>query len=108
MESLHSATVAELLRLMPHLEVAHHVPGRIRLRILLSGLRAVQDVDLQSLVLTIPGVLCFRVNTCARSVVIEYDQQKLPYELWETVKQLKSRPELAPQFVNRLSGLLNR
>jgi len=108
MESLHSATVGELLRLIPHLEIAHHVPGRIRLRILLSGLGAVQNVDLHALVLSIPGVLGMRVNTSARSVVIEYNQQKLPYELWETVKRLKSQPELAPQFATRLSALWDR
>ena len=108
MESLHSVKVDELLGLIPHLEIAHHVPGRIRLRILLSGLGAVQNVDLQALVLSIPGVLGMRVNTAARSVVIEYNQQQLPYDLWETVGHLKSRPELTPQFATQLSALWDR
>lgn len=108
MESVHSATVSELLRLIPHLEVAHHIPGRIRLKILLSGLGAVKDVDLKALVLGIPGVLDMRVNASARSVVIEYNQQQLPYEVWETVKKLKSQPELAPQLATRLSALWER
>ena len=108
MESSHSATVSELLGLIPYLEIAHHVPGRVRLRISLSGLGAVRNIDLQALVLSIPGVLSIRVNASARSVVIEYNQQQLPYELWETVKRLKSQPELTPQFANRLSALWDR
>jgi len=63
--------VEELLALAPHLEIAHHIPGRIRLRIKLSGLSTLSKVDLEAVTSAIPGIQSVRVNAVARSAVID-------------------------------------
>ncbi len=100
--------VRELMRLTPHLEIAHHVPGRIRLRILQSGLQIIQEVDFETVVCGIPGVLDIRVNPLARSVVVQYDRERLPSDFWEGAEELKSRPEQATEYAARLQALWDR
>ena len=100
--------VEELLPLVPHMEIAHHIPGRIRLRVLLSGLQAIQGVDVKALVLGIPGVLGLRINPSARSVVIEYNQEHIPHDFWQLLDQLKHRPENLAEVATRIRYLWDR
>lgn len=99
------ALVQLIVRLAPHQEIVHHVPGRIRLKIRLSGLDVMEDMDVQSMVESIPGVLNTRINSMARSVIVEYDRSRLPYDLWESLGQLKKNPELETEVSQRLKGL---
>ena len=94
-----------MLPLVPHMEIAHHIPGRIRLGFLLSGLRAIQRVDIKTLVLGIPGVLGLRINPSARSVVIEYNQEHIPHDFWQLLEQLKRRPETLAEVATRIRYL---
>lgn len=72
--------------LRPYLSIAHHIPGRLRLRVspkvLASGIR----IDLaaaEALLRSMKGVVDLRVNKTAGSVVIEYRPYELVPEVWE-------------------------
>ena len=95
----------ELFTLAPHLEIAHHIPGRIRLRIRLTGLSALSRVDLQDIASAIPGIHSVRVNAAARSAVIEYDSTQISPDTWNKLGQLGSNPELKQEIVDRLISL---
>jgi hypothetical protein len=98
--------IEELLTLARHLEIAHHVPGRIRLRILASGFVKVQAFDIAGIVLGIPGVIGMRTNAAARSVIIEYNQAQLPFDLWQKLGQIKQQPERTEEVACCLRALL--
>lgn len=76
-----------LLRFVRHLSVAHHVPGRIRLK--LSG---PVDGDLKALgnqaknfangVSAMAGIRSVALNPLAKSCTIEYDIQVIPASAW--------------------------
>ncbi len=100
--------VAAVMRIAPHKEITHHIPGRIRLKILPSGVDNVRDLDLEGLVARIPGVLDLRVNILARSIMIEYDRNRLPYDLWESLNRVKEHPETGPELIERLHFLWER
>lgn len=84
-------------------QIAHHIPGRIRLRLtpdeplpalsaqeksLLAQARAFQQVLGQT-----PGVRAIRVNLMARSCTVEYDQQVIPVKAWSDLLQGESSAE---------------
>ena len=94
-----------LISLAPHTRIVHHQPGRIRLKISPSALRVVNSADLGHMVEAIPGVLGYRVNLSAKSIVIEYDRTTLPFELWVMLAQLGIKPELKPEVTARLQTL---
>lgn len=72
------------------LRVAHHIPGRIRLKLSAghslddSGLKLLGAyADLLVKVLgRVAGIRSVRLNPLARSCVLEYDPQVLSYEGW--------------------------
>jgi hypothetical protein len=103
--ALKNKVILTLLDLVPHLEIAHHIPGRIRLRISSSGIQSLQGVDLASHVNQIPGILSVRVNALALSAVVEYDHERLDPGLWEALAGLKDRPEQTKEVVARLLAL---
>ncbi len=94
-----------LLDIIPHLEVAHHIPGRIRLRISSSGIESLRSVDLASHVDQVPGILSVRVNPLALSAIVEYDPERLDPGLWEDLAGLRDRPEQTKEVVGRLIAL---
>ncbi len=97
--------VKKLLHLAPHLEVAHHVPGRIRLRIRASGLGLVLHYNVDDVMRNIPGVTGIRINAPAKSVVIEYNERHLPVSLWKNVEKVRERPELINTIAAQLRSL---
>ena len=73
-------------------EIAHHIPGRIRVRLLLDELPELDPAtetlvsrvrEYKDALESIPGVRSLRVNVLARSCTIEYDRQTIPFEAWE-------------------------
>ena len=103
--ALKNKVVRTLLDIVPHLEIAHHIPGRIRLRISFSGIGSLQGVDLGDQVNQIPGILSVRVNALALSAVVEYDPERLDPGLWEALGGLKNRQEQTKDVVDRLLAL---
>ena len=94
--------VEDIVRIAPYAEIAHHLPGRIRLTIKLSGLGLVREIDLPAVLQNLPGVLSLRVNALARSVVIDYDPNRLPFDLWEHLVLIGCKPELEESVRERL------
>lgn len=74
------------LHLRHFLTIAHHVPGRIRLKFELAGLRHLPKVDpapFLELVGRIRGVNETRVNARALSVVVDYDTSLIAEPVWQ-------------------------
>jgi hypothetical protein len=105
MQEVRTVLIQSLLRLAPHTQIVHHIPGRIRLRILPSGLAAVRGVNLEDIENNMPGILGIRVNRLIGSVVIEYDQNRLQSDFWESLSNLGKSPELAMGVEDRLRSL---
>lgn len=103
--ALKNKVIQTLLDIVPHLEIAHHIPGRIRLRISFSGIESLKSVDLASHVNQIPGILSVRVNALALSAIVEYDPERLAPELWEALAGLKDKPKQTKEVVDRLLAL---
>ena len=103
--ALKNKVIQTLLDIVPYLEIAHHIPGRIRLKISFSGIESLQGVDLESHVNQIPGILNVRVNALALSAIVEYDPECLDPELWEALAGLKDQPEQTKKVVSRLLAL---
>lgn len=100
-----SEVMAQLVRLAPHMLIAHHIPGRIRLKVLPSGIEMARETDIQDLVRSVPGIRNIRLNPLNRSVVIEYDVARFPSDLWENMLQMAGRPELLAEIHDRLERL---
>lgn len=98
--------VDHLLKLAPHTVVVHHVPGRIRIRLLPGGLRLAREVDLEEAINRVPGIRKVRVNPFAASVIVEYDRGRLSTGLWDTLDEVRKRPESAPEAGARLVAML--
>lgn len=88
--------ISNIIRLAPHAEICHHIPGRIRLRISLAALGSLDPAMISHTIRSVPGVINQRINLHARSVVIDYDRKFIPYDLWELLGQIRVKPELAP------------
>lgn len=100
--------IADILRFAPHTEIAHHIPGRIRLKLLESGIEIVQDVDFDAIVSCIPGLVNIQIKGLSKSVVINYDPQKLSGDLWEELNRIKKNPTLASKMALRLQALFEK
>ena len=78
-------TAQDLLSVRGLITVAHHVPGRMRLKFS-AAIRKHPSYDaIRGGAKTLPGIKSARVNTMARSMVIEYDTTLLPHQ---TVQEL--------------------
>jgi len=78
-----------------HLAIAHHVSGRIRVKADWNGakqLARLKEEEIDSLIARIPGILDYRVNKKALSIVINYDPETLAFSLWEAIGALGEYP----------------
>ena len=103
--SLQDKIIQVLLALAPHTTIAHHLPGRIRLKVSLSGVGSLQKTDLGNLVKQIPGILNVRINPAALSAIVEYDPRRLDPELWENLSGRRNQAKQAQEIANRLRSL---
>ncbi|SIR57622.1 hypothetical protein SAMN05880558_11765 [Aeromonas sp. RU39B] len=83
--------IEQLRAITRYLSIAHHIPGRIRLKMKLEAL-ASREFDaigqvgqLRAMIESMPGIRDLRVNPAALSCVVEYDQSELPASLWESL-----------------------
>lgn len=88
----------QIARFLPCLSIAHHIPGRIRLKLGLSGVglldasARLQVREALALLGEIEGVKTFRINAVALTCVIEYDTAVIPGQAWHDFLQGKSTP----------------
>jgi hypothetical protein len=91
-----STDLTPLLALRRHLHIAHHVPGRVRLKISLSALQDVSRADAEKVLRLLEsahGIENVRLNAAARSVVITYERARIAPEDWEVL--VHGEPEAA-------------
>jgi len=97
-----------LMEFRQYLTVAHHVPGRIRVKFslkLLGDPRAKQVVDSAGTRELPPAIRSIRFNALGRSVVVEYDTDALdPGKLEEllTTRDSARFEELVTEFQDEL------
>jgi hypothetical protein len=85
---MHPFDMARLLQLRRQLIVVHHIRGRIRLRLgpaLFGQIPELSRQGLQDFLASLKGIGDLRLNPAAKSVVIEYDPERFPPELWDTL-----------------------
>ncbi|MFS8037173.1 hypothetical protein ACI7BZ_09455 [Xanthobacter sp. AM11] len=78
--------ISPFLHLRRFVSIAHHVPGRIRLRLDMAALAHLPKVDpapFVDLVRRIRGVIATRVNAAALCVVVDYDARLIPPADWQ-------------------------
>jgi hypothetical protein len=94
-----------LIALRGHVRIAHHVPGRIRLRIAASAVGKLGQVDrdrVEKALRAIDGIRAIRVNPAAASVVVEYAPSRISPNTWDIL--LNGDPEDARQRMRALLG----
>ena len=79
-----------LIPLLEEAEIAHHIPGRIRLRFnhsILTKLPKLNGIEkeIQKIVNQIEAIKNIRLNLFAGSVVVQYDTDILPPDFWQEV-----------------------
>lgn len=99
--------------LLAQLSVAHHIPGRLRLKAEMAGLQTILTTADQSekdsppisgagidavvsfldQLRMAPGVRAIRVNNLARSCTIGYDTAVIPPEAWNDLLAGQKTPE---------------
>jgi hypothetical protein len=83
-------TFEELCGYLNRVHIAHHIRGRIRLRLTshpkeLSSADGQTAEQLQTLLAQAPGIRSVRINLLARSCLIEYDPKAIPDQAWKDV-----------------------
>jgi hypothetical protein len=84
--------IDRLIDLAAQSSIAHHIPGRIRLKVKLSALLLARDLDISDLVNRFSGIWDARANAGARSIVISYDTGTIPPALWERMVNGENDP----------------
>lgn len=94
-----------LLALRGHVQIAHHVRGRIRMRIGPSLVRDLGRLDtsrIKQALQSIRGIDSVRVNPAAGSVVVEYAPASIPPDTWRLL--LEGDPDEARKHLQALLG----
>ena len=99
-----------LIPLLEEAEIAHHIPGRIRLRFnhsILARLPKVNGIEkeIQKIVNQIEAIKNIRLNLFAGSVVVQYDTDILPPDFWQEVVAEKDIEQLKKMAKRLLPGL---
>ena len=76
----------ELRRYLHNIRIAHHICGRIRLKLVVRPvsleLSRTQARAFQTLLATTPGVRSVDINVLARSCTVHYDPSVIPESAW--------------------------
>jgi hypothetical protein len=78
--------LSSFVALRRHLKIAHHIPGRIRLKIGLGAIGEIGTIDsslVDRVLGAIDGIKDARVNAAAGSVVVAYQPGKIQPAWWE-------------------------
>lgn len=96
-----------LIELAAQSTIAHHIPGRIRLKVKLSALLLARDLEISELVDLFTGILDARANPGARSIVISYDTGTIAPSLWERMVNGKNDPSQRQSIREQLLSLVH-
>ena len=94
-----------LIPLLEEAEIAHHIPGRIRLKFnhsIVTKLPKVNGIEkeIQKIANQIEAIKDIRLNLFAGSVVVQYDTDILSHDFWQEVvaekdvEQLKEKSKI--------------
>jgi hypothetical protein len=97
--------IDRLIDVASQTEISHHIPGRIRLKVKLSGLLLAQDLEAEHLMKYFNGILDARTNIAARSIIISYDKTLISPDLWERLVMAKNDPALRESVREELRSL---
>lgn len=86
--------IDKLIELAGQTAIAHHIPGRIRLKVNISGLLIARDLDAADLMKCFSGILDAKANAASRSIVIVYDTDVVTPDFWEHLVNCKESPAL--------------
>jgi hypothetical protein len=100
--------IHQLLDVVPYVNMIKHSPGKIELQVALSGLGKVKGLDMKTFGRSIPGILNIKPKLLSRSVIVFYDPDILPSDLFERLVQLKEKPDPDSPIFAELSGVLER
>lgn len=85
-----------------HLNIAHHVKGRIRFRIAPTALSSISQInpnEITSFISSLVGIEDVRINRIAASVVVYYNPQEIQPRWWEQLMQ-SHQSEIPQIFAN--------
>ncbi|MEJ2717958.1 MAG: hypothetical protein P8182_12590 [Deltaproteobacteria bacterium] len=112
-EKLNKA-IGMFLQLSHYVTIVKHVPGEIRLRISLSGLKALlhnikefTQADAHAAKESLRGLKHVRIHPLSRSAVITYDESHIPYDLWHALFGPKESREPEAVIEERLRKLVS-
>jgi hypothetical protein len=95
-----AATLESLRRYIALVAIAHHIPGRIRLKLGIGAetLRQIGHAGIEagrfgSALGAVPGIRRIQLNRLARSVTVEYDNQTIPDRAWPDLLANRTSPE---------------
>jgi len=99
-----------LIPLLEEAEIAHHIPGRIRLRFnhsIVTKLPKVNGIEkeIQKIANQIEAIKNIRLNLFAGSVVVQYDTDLLSPDFWQEVVGEKDIEQLKEKARTLLPGL---
>lgn len=80
------AGIAAFLKVRPYIGIAHHIPGRIRLKVSWGALAAVPGFDtaqMETMIGAMHGIRNVRLNRAAGSATVEYDHSLIAPALWQ-------------------------
>lgn len=98
----------ELLTFKPYFSVKQHIPGRLRLKFSLKILDLPEAKSILQEKKEIPEELGkVRLNKFARSLIIEYSPDKLPFEMLENLLNATT-PEDGEQALSQLEQHLSQ
>lgn len=86
-------------------KIAHHIPGRLRLRASLSASMKGHKLDakaIEQMLLSLPGVQSVRLNKMSGSSIISYDTSQVAPDFWTFI--LKGDDEAVSEKLRSLAG----
>ena len=100
---MNTIDLSPFLALRRHLVIAHHIPGRIRLRVGPAVLREAGRVDpavLDRILGAVRGIEDVRVNAAAGSAVVSYRPEVIEPGWWEVL--VRGEDAAAIELLDRL------
>lgn len=97
-----------LLDLAPHTRISKHIPGKITIQFSFSSLSILKHANLKNIAYPVPGIRKARTSLWRRSVVIEYDENRIPFNVWEDLFRYDHDPAQRIIIISQLRKILDR